>query len=278
MKNIIFIFLALVTFFNVQGQEKTEVMLLGTYHFGNTSDKLKVTDNILTEKKQKELKVLIGKLKKFKPEKIYVENEPNQQHFWDSIYKSHQENKEIGIKSELYQIGIKLASLLNLKSGVTCVDWHIKPANTFAEKQYEILFDSMLKYDDSIVANVSSEQKISEFEKQTMVEIRELYEKTPEMKIINAYKIYNSEKHLERMFYGNITSYMEVDEYHTNIFWSQNDMIRNVNIYQNIIQDILKDNPKKVIILYGAGHIKALRNYLEVHPKIKIVNTIKYLD
>lgn len=278
MKNIIFIFLALVTFFNVQGQEKTEVMLLGTYHFGNTSDKLKVTDNILTERKQKELKVLIGKLKKFKPEKIYVENEPNQQHFWDSIYKSHQENKEIVIKSELYQIGIKLASLLKLKSGVTCVDWHIKPANTFAEKQYEILFDSMLKYDDSIVANVSSEQKISEFEKQTMVEIRELYEKTPEMKIINAYKIYNSEKHLERMFYGNITSYMEVDEYHTNIFWSQNDMIRNVNIYQNIIQDILKYNPKKVIILYGAGHIKALRNYLEVHPKIKIVNTIKYLD
>jgi hypothetical protein len=267
-----------VTFFNVQGQEKTEVMLLGTYHFGNTSDKLKVIDNILREEKQKELKVLLGKLKKFKPEKIYVENEPNQQHFWDSIYKSHQEIKEIVIKSELYQIGIKLASLLKLKSGVTCVDWHIKPANTFAEKQYEILFDSMLKYDDSIDANVSSEQKISEFEKQTMVKIRELYEKTPEMKIINAYKIYNSEKHLERMFYGNIASYLEVDEYHTNIFWSQNDMIRNVNIYQNIIQDILKDNPKKVIILYGAGHIKALRNYLEVHPKIKIVDTIKYLD
>ncbi len=55
-------------------------------------------------------------------------------------------------------------------------------------------------------------------------------------------------------------------------------MIRNVKIYQNIIKDILANKPKKVLILYGTGHIKALRNYLEVHPKIKIVNTLKYLD
>ena len=111
-----------------------------------------------------------------------------------------------------------------------------------------------------------------------MKEIKELYEKTPDMKIIDAFRIYNSEEHLERMFYGNISAYLEFDEFKTNVFWSQNNMIRNVNIYQNVIQDILENNPKKVLILYGAGHIKALRNYLEVHPKIKIVNTLKYLN
>jgi len=278
MKKNIFILLLLVSFCKVHSQEKTEVLLLATYHFGNTSDEMKVTDNILRAQKQKELKVLLDKIEKFKPEKIYVENEPNQQHFWDSIYKLQLENKEINLKSELYQIGIKLASRLKLKSGVTCVDWHIKQSNTYAEKQYDILFDSMVKYDDSIVANVSSEQKMSEYEKQTMKEIKELYEKTPEMRIIDAYRVYNSEIHLKRVFYGSITSYLEYDEFKTNVFWSQNDMIRNVNIYQNIIKDILESKPKKVLILYGAGHIKALRNYLEVHPKIKIANTLKYLD
>lgn len=54
-------------------------------------------------------------------------------------------------------------------------------------------------------------------------------------------------------------------------------MIRNVNIYQNIIQDILTTKPKRVLILMGVGHIKAIKNYLEVHPRIKIVDTGKYL-
>jgi len=278
MRKIIFIFLLILTFYKVHSQGKTEVLLLATYHFGNSTDKMKVTDNILREEKQKELKVLLDKIEKFKPEKIYVESEPNQQDFWDSIYKSYQENREINLNSEMYQIGIRLASRLELKSGVTCVDWHIKQSNTYSEKQYDILFDSMVKYDDSIVANVSSEQKMSEYEKQAMKEIKELYEKTPDMKIIDAYRIYNSEEHLKRVFYGSITSYLEIDEFNMNVFWSQNDMIRNVNIYQNIIKDILANKPKKVLILYGAGHIKALRNYLEVHPKIKIVNTLKYLD
>jgi pheromone shutdown protein TraB len=51
-----------------------------------------------------------------------------------------------------------------------------------------------------------------------------------------------------------------------------------VNIYQNIIQDILKTKPKRVLVLIGVGHIKAVKNYLEVHPVIKIVDTGKYLE
>jgi hypothetical protein len=61
MKKSIFIVLLLVSFCKVHSQEKTEVLLLGTYHFGNTSDKMKVTDNILRAEKQKELKVLRAK-------------------------------------------------------------------------------------------------------------------------------------------------------------------------------------------------------------------------
>ncbi len=87
MKKSIFIFLLILIFYKVHSQEKTEVLLLATYHFGNTTDEMKVTDNILRKKKQKELKVLLDKIEKFKPEKIYVENEPNQQYFWDSIYR-----------------------------------------------------------------------------------------------------------------------------------------------------------------------------------------------
>jgi len=35
--------------------------------------------------------------------------------------------------------------------------------------------------------------------------------------------------------------------------------------------DILADRPKSVLVLYGAGHIKALKDMFEAHPLIEVV-------
>lgn len=277
MKKIILLFNLVFLPLCVFAQEKTEILLLGTYHFGgNTADVIKVTDdNILNEKKQDELSTLLDKLEKFKPEKIYVENEPSRQQFWDSIYVEYKGNKGIKIKNEIFQIGTKLASRLHLNKGVTCVDWHIQPANTFAEKEYITLFNKM--NDFYSVNNISEEEPQSEYEAQIIQEIKNFNDKIHNLKLLEAYRILNSENYLNKMFYANISSLLDVDAYNMNIFWSQNNMIRNINIYQNIIQDILKDKPKRVLILYGVGHIKALRNYLEVHPAIEIMDINEYL-
>jgi hypothetical protein len=95
--------------------QKTDILLLGTYHFGgNTSDNIKVTnDNILSNQKQNELNVLLNKLEKFNPEIIYIENEPNRQPYWDSIYLNYRNGNQINLDNELFQIAIKLASRLN---------------------------------------------------------------------------------------------------------------------------------------------------------------------
>ena len=134
----------------------------------------------------------------------------------------------------------------------------------------------ILKYDDSIEKINPSKESI--YEKKVAYEIKDIFDKTPKMNLISAYKIFNSTEFIDKMFYANISSLLDIDVNKTNIFWSQNNMIRNVNVYQNIIQSIIKNKPKRVIVIYGAGHIKALKNYLEVHPAIEIVNTIKYLE
>lgn len=277
MRKNIFILLLFVIFHNGYSQEKTEVLLLGTYHFGgNTIDKLKVTnDGILSDKKQQEIEILLNKIEKFKPEKIYVENEPNQQHFWDSIYFAYNENKAIRIKNEIFQIGIKLASRLKFKFGVTCVDWHIDPANTFAEKEYLSLYQKMLDYHTD--NNLPDEEPESEYFLQSIEYSKEFNAKIPDMELLDVYRIMNSENNINDSFYGNISSMLDIDAYNVNVFWSQNNMIRNVNIYKNIIQDILKTHPKRVMILFGTGHIKALKDYLEAHPAIKIAETQEYL-
>jgi len=54
-------------------------------------------------------------------------------------------------------------------------------------------------------------------------------------------------------------------------------MTRNVNIYKNLIQNILAEKPQRVMVLFGAVHIKALKNYLDVDPTITIVHADTYL-
>lgn len=277
-RNYITIIVLLFSICSIYGQEKTKVLLLATYHFGgNTTDNLKITgDNILGDKKQEEIKAVVKKLKKFKPEKIYVENEPNRQKYWDSIYSAYRNGQNIGLTTELFQIGTKLAGSLNLKYGITCVDWHVRPAKSFSEKEYELLLEKMIEYYDK--NNIPDDENESIYFKKSLEIIKEFNQKIPELNLLDVFKHLNTEEYLGLMFYANVSSFLDIDEYDLNVFWSQKNMIRNVNVYQNIIQDILKDEPKKVIIIFGAGHIKALRNYLEVHPKIEIVNTEEYLE
>lgn len=270
--NILLTFLILLSFTQTYSQEKTDVLLLATYHFTNTEK----FGDILNPKKQKGIEELLSKLKTFQPQKIYVENTPKKQNFWDSIYINYKNGQNQKLRNEIFQIGIRLAKNLNLKSGVTCVDWQRRPANNFQEKAYLEYLDKMINYDDSI-------EKINPVGKSQYIEktknyFDSVYIKIPNMNIMEIFRIFNSKTFLNNIFYSNISSYLDVDSNKTGVVWTQNNMIRNVNIYQNIIQDILKTNPKRVIILYGAGHIKALRNYLETHPKINIIETNNYLN
>jgi hypothetical protein len=278
MNKILLTIFLLTWCFYGQTQERTEILLLGTYHFGgNTTDPVKVkNDNILGKKKQKEIDIVLKKLEKFKPDQIYVENEPNQQGIWDSIFVEYRNGTDIKIKNELFQIATKLAVRLNLNHGVTCVDWHIKPENTFAEKEYLKLFNTMNEYYSQ--NGIPDDEPESKYEKEIAQKVKGFTNSIADLELIDVYRKLNSEIYLNEMFYANISSFLDIDKYNMNVFWSQNNMIRNVNIYQNIIQDILKTKPKRVLVLIGVGHIKAVKNYLEVHPVIKIVDTGKYLE
>ncbi|MFD2432450.1 DUF5694 domain-containing protein [Mesonia maritima] len=148
-KKIILILTIFFSSISLFAQEKTEVLFLATYHLGGTtSDNVKITDdNILSDKKQKQIDMLLKKIEKFKPQKIYVENEPNRQQKWDSILKSYNNGNKIELETELFQIAIKLASRLKLNE-ITCVDWHVHTTNTFSAKKYNDLVKDMIDYEN----------------------------------------------------------------------------------------------------------------------------------
>lgn len=273
---VLLLILSLIFSLYATGQEKTKVLLLGTYHFGATSDKNKVSDDVLNPKKQAELNLLLKKLKAYNPEKIYVENQPSRQRHWDSIFVAYQDDKALKIKNEIFQIGIKLAENLKFKTGVTCVDWQQDSENSFNEKSYVEYRNKINLYQNFLETKKPS--VFSEHDKLIGIKIQKINIEIPKMTMVDAFKKINSKSYLNDIFYGNITAFLDIDSNQNGVFYAHDNMIRNTNIYKNIIQDILKNNPKKALVLYGAGHIRALKDYLECHPSIEIIEVDQYLN
>jgi hypothetical protein len=277
MKKLLFLAMILLVSISCFSQEKTKVFLLGTYHFGgHTPDEHKVAnDLILSDKKQGQLRELLNKLEKFNPERIYVESEVHRQKRWDSLYAEYLNGKDHKIENEIYQIGIKLAGRLKLKQGVTCVDWQVEPANTPVEKLYLELAEKIASYHEENY--VPSENEMLEHAKQISKKNIEFNEKIPHMNIVEVFRRLNSDNYLNDSFYMNRLEMLESDELSLMAFWSQNQMARDVKIYQKVMQDILKHQPKRVMLIIGAGHVVSLKNFFETHPTIEVVEVSRYL-
>ena len=53
---------------------------------------------------------------------------------------------------------------------------------------------------------------------------------------------------------------------------------RNLKIYSNILNTVLKHKSNKVLLIIGQLHIGVLRDLLTYNPNYKVVNTLDYLD
>lgn len=264
---------------NVLGQQqKTKVFLLGTYHMAGSSDKSKVDvnkDNILNSKRQKELENILVLLEKFHPTKIFVENTSERQTIWDQIYvdwkKGVAPKEESREQNEIFQIGIKLARRLNLQRGVICVDWQHKNVDTplIPERKYSEYQENMTDYYKSV--NIDGNNLFSPEAKAVIKEFQDFYAATPNMTLKEIFTKLNSETFQNKYYYINITAILDSDLKGWESFKSQDNMLRNVNIYGNIIRNI-SDTDERVLILYGSGHTPVLRKMFEVNPRTEVVS------
>jgi hypothetical protein len=94
-------------------ETKTAIALLGVYHFSNPNqDQFNVkSDNVLTEKRQKELDTLANDLARFKPTHIALEFDRNDREADEHYQKYLKDEYKLGA-DEREQIGFRLARLL----------------------------------------------------------------------------------------------------------------------------------------------------------------------
>lgn len=96
-------------------QKKAHVLVLGTFHMANPGHdifNLKV-DDVLTEKRQKEIAETVATLKKFHPTKIAIESDPGGKRVQQ--YLDYLEGKYTLTRNEIDQLGFRLAKELGHK-------------------------------------------------------------------------------------------------------------------------------------------------------------------
>src|SRR5260221_8051074 len=110
----IFVYVLLLTPFTIQAQQKTKVLVLGSYHMGNPGlDAFNMqADDVTVPKRQKEIEEFVALLATFRPTKICLEAGIDRQLKLNENYQAYLNGGKGLRKNETDQIGFRLAKKL----------------------------------------------------------------------------------------------------------------------------------------------------------------------
>ncbi|HEX8333519.1 MAG TPA: DUF5694 domain-containing protein [Segetibacter sp.] len=238
--------------------------MLGTFHFANPGlDVAKYEDaNILSAKRQQEVKEVVVLLKKFKPDKIFIESTPTQQAKMDSLYKRFKEANWELKKDEVYQLGFRLAKELNLPTlhAVDYQDAHF-PFDSLIkvlqqEKQYQLLQHIKVTI-DSIQTSFNNSLKTSTIKKLLLMENT------------SASNSLSVGSYFQLLVAGGKNNH--IGSYLVSEWWR-----RNMIIYENILKRLTGDE-KNVLVIFGSSHTALLKEFLKFNPALEIVEVSSVL-
>jgi hypothetical protein len=117
----------------------TKVVILGTYHMGNPSRDVEnsTVDDVLSDKRQKEIAEVVAKLARFNPTVVAVESAGAGPNLATPKYHEYLDGKLAASRNEVVQIGFRLARDAGLKevSGVDVKgDIPMEPLQAYAQK------------------------------------------------------------------------------------------------------------------------------------------------
>lgn len=275
MKQIIFsLFIVLPIASFGQSHNTIDVLILGTFHFGETVDyRSGDYEDILTHKRQREVLAVVRKLAAFRPDKIFVENTPEAQSFWDNVFKQY--NKRIEptdpfvLKNEIYQLGIRTALMAKSKKGVICINYvndntvKISPDN----KEWLQFMNSINAKKPDYATFFKSNRLVSRvFD--SYIEDHENWKKVP----LKEHLIQmNEEESLRKLHYFNVQAWMDNNENGIGAELSTLEYYRNLKIVQNLYSK-LEATDDRILIIYGAAHAHILKDMMQSHPVFHIVD------
>jgi hypothetical protein len=238
-----------------------QVMVLGTYHFGNPGldlHNMKV-DSVLTSGKQAELADVATRLARFRPTKIAVEETSDLSDFRLESYKKFTPDKLRTNADERVQIAFRLAHQLDQKI-VYGIDEESKTIDYFP-------FDKVQTYAKAHGQSAlldALQQKVGQ-----MMKEMETAQKTKPVRLMLA--DLNEPKRVtadHQNFYYAVLAFGNQKEQpgaDLNAAWYQ----RNAKIFAKLMQIAAPGD--RVIVVFGSGHAFWLRHFVQNTPGFELI-------
>jgi len=251
---------------------RIQVMILGTYHMETSKRHVFITevDDVLAPKRQHEIKMLIENLARWKSEIIAVEFPRDKEDELNAIYQEYvrgirryDRQEKLGSllssRSEVVQIGFRLAQHLN-HDRILAVDWFPE----YPEWITEDVIREVMYYKPHL--------EPLDPEKMT----RELSEKLKELSISQYLRWLNSEPQIDLNDAMMFSIALEHENKKAAFAIISNWIERNLGIVRNL-KGALSPGSKRVLLLYGAGHVPVLKYIMDISPLFCPVSPLPYL-
>lgn len=250
------ILLLVLTTFNLTFAQtkKKQILLFGSFHFENPGlDVAKVnTFDVMTDKSQKELENITDKIKKFGPNKIFVEWNYQKQAKLDQFFAKNTDSLLKNDSDERVQVALRSAKKLGLKK-LYAIDYN----------ETDFPYDSLVK--EMKTANQfdlikKNEETMKNYETDFNAKITK-YSLTQLLLDVNKPDL---SWYLQTAIKGgktdNFVGAFLVSEWYR----------RNLYMY-TLITKLTESKDDKIMVLLGAGHTEMIREFVKHNPDFEIV-------
>lgn len=206
------------------------------------------TEDVLTDKRQKEMSEIVNCLKRFKPTKVALEVATEYEEKLNQDYDSYKKGDFSLSSNEIHQIGFQVAMKCNLEK-VYAVDWNdnlegVPDFEKIAEDNQLDIFDEVVKIGQEITS-----QSEEYYQSHSLIE----------------YLLWHNEK--ENIAKGH-EMYMKLS-----LIGSESNPVgaiwiakywyyRNMLIYKKLVS-LINSKEDRIFVLYGAGHLHLLLQFLK---------------
>ncbi|WP_346846879.1 DUF5694 domain-containing protein [uncultured Clostridium sp.] len=256
---------------------KAKIMILGTFHF-KTEESTSII-KIQDDKRQNELKEIIKKISKFNPNKLCVELRPSEEGQYNKLFQEFLYKSNLDLSKRLAEIGIRGADY----SINDAVDERIKFAFDIA-KYNKLNYIYGIDYYDGwtqplVFKKAKENHALYKNLNESFMKFANKYYGlfTEETTIEDIYKSFNSKEFNE---FQHVTSFLpfndiEIGDDSIGIDFVASWYKRNLHIFSNL-KHICNDDDR-VLVLYGAGHLKLLRDFINDSLDLEYTEVLPYL-
>jgi len=245
--------------FSQNSKEPVKVLLLGTFHFANPGLDVAKFNNadVMTPQRQSEILQVVEQLKKYHPDKIFVEWSAENQNKLDSSFDKYKGGQSKLAANETNQLGFRLAYDLGHQR-LYAVDY----------RKADFPFDSLMKV---MIANnqVEMVQQVQLKIQSVQNEFNKMIEKSSITEMLlwqnsDSIQTGNAGSYIQFLKAGDETNH--VGSYLASEWWR-----RNMFIYENILKK-LDGKEQRILVLLGSGHTAILREFIKLDPSFEIVD------